>query len=202
MATQVQDRPTTDTTPKPLMRGIHHLVFNTDDMKKTIDFYSGVLGMQLAHGFQVAPGGSKTAATRGNPPYECIRHYFFDMGNDSVLAFFELPKDAPKGDRNSLGSMQHVSFVVETDAQYQELMDRLRANGVDFYGPIKMTSGPGYSIYFYDPNNVRLEASCIEIGSPSVIKNVTMTKSEMRKELTTLHNDPAWLDKVTAGLPD
>jgi hypothetical protein len=29
---------------------------------------------------------------RGNPPYERVRHYFFDMGNDSLLAFFEIPK--------------------------------------------------------------------------------------------------------------
>ena len=29
------------------VRGVHHLVLNTDDMKVTIDFYTEVLGMQL-----------------------------------------------------------------------------------------------------------------------------------------------------------
>jgi catechol 2,3-dioxygenase-like lactoylglutathione lyase family enzyme len=49
----------------PTTRGIHHLALCTDDMKATIDFYVEVLGMPLV---------------RGNPPYEEVRHYFFDMG--------------------------------------------------------------------------------------------------------------------------
>ena len=31
----------------PLTRGVHHLALNTDDMKKTIEFYVDVLGMPL-----------------------------------------------------------------------------------------------------------------------------------------------------------
>lgn len=203
MATTVKSRPTASVNNKRLTRGIHHVVFNTDDLKKTIDFYTDVLGMQLLHGFKVPPGSSKTSATRGNPPYEDYRHYYFDMGNDSVLAFFELPKEAPKVDRNALGAMQHISFVVETDAEYQQLIERLHKHGVEIiYGPIRMKSGPGVSMYFYDPNGIRLEASCIEDGSASVVKDATLTKSKMREELATVHDDPAWLDKVLAGLPD
>src|SRR5687768_18038274 len=33
----------------PLSRGVHHLALNTDDMKATMDFYVGVLGMPLVH---------------------------------------------------------------------------------------------------------------------------------------------------------
>jgi tellurite resistance-related uncharacterized protein len=44
----VMEKPTTaEAAPdslRPLTRGVHHLVFNTDDMKMTIDFYCGVLG--------------------------------------------------------------------------------------------------------------------------------------------------------------
>ena len=187
----------------PLTRGVHHLVFNTDDMKMTIDFYCGVLGMKLVHALKTEGGITSVSKTRGNPPYENIRHYFFDMGNDSVLAFFEMPKnDVPKADRDAVGGMQHTSFVVTKESQYQEMMKRLKQNGVDFYGPIPMGSGPGYSIYFFDPNGIRLEVSCIEVGTPSVIANVKQTKSEILQELKTLHDDPAWLATVTAGLPD
>ena len=84
----------------------------------------------------------------------------------------------------------------------KEMMKRLKQNGVDFYGPIPMGSGPGYSIYFFDPNGIRLEVSCIEVGTPSVIANVKQTKSQILQELKTLHDDPAWLATVTAGLPD
>ena len=49
-------------------------------------------------------------AERGNPPYGKIRHYFFDMGNDGLLAFFEYPKGVAQSDRDALGGMQHVAF--------------------------------------------------------------------------------------------
>jgi catechol 2,3-dioxygenase-like lactoylglutathione lyase family enzyme len=52
-------------------------------MKATIDFYVEVLGMPLVHAMKVPPGLGTGPANRGNPPYEQVRHYFFDMGNDS-----------------------------------------------------------------------------------------------------------------------
>ena len=36
--------------------GVHHLALNTDDMKMTVDFYAGVLGMRLVHAMKVPPG--------------------------------------------------------------------------------------------------------------------------------------------------
>jgi catechol 2,3-dioxygenase-like lactoylglutathione lyase family enzyme len=51
-------------------------------MKMTIDFYVGVLGMRLVHAMKVPPGVGTGPGNRGNPPFEEIRHYFFDMGRD------------------------------------------------------------------------------------------------------------------------
>src|SRR5271169_4784225 len=78
--------------PSPTPRGVHHLALCTDDMKATIDFYVDILGMPLVHAMKVPPGLGTGSGNRGNPPYERVRHYFFDMGNDSLLAFFEIPK--------------------------------------------------------------------------------------------------------------
>ncbi len=50
--------------------------------------------MKLIHAMKVPPGLGTGSANRGNPPFENIRHDFFDMGNDSLLAFFEIPKGA------------------------------------------------------------------------------------------------------------
>src|ERR1700722_7034572 len=75
-------------------RGVHHLALNTEDMKATVEFYTEVLGMPLVHAMRVPPGVGTGPGNRGNPPFENIRHYFFDMGNDSLLAFFEMPKGA------------------------------------------------------------------------------------------------------------
>jgi len=66
--------------------GVHHLALNTDDMKMTVDFYVGVLGMRLVHAMKVPPGLGSGPGNRGNPPFEEIRHYFFDMGRDGLLA--------------------------------------------------------------------------------------------------------------------
>ena len=100
----------------PRYYGVHHLALNTDDMKMTVDFYVGLLGMRLVHAMKVPPGVGTGPGNRGNPPFEEIRHYFFDMGRDGLLAFFEIPKGVKsKGDRNAIGTMQHVAFAVSPD---------------------------------------------------------------------------------------
>ena len=73
----------------PKTRGIHHLALNTDDMKMTIDFYTRVLEMPLIHALRVPPGVGIGKGNRGNPPFENLRHYFFDAGGDTMVAFFE-----------------------------------------------------------------------------------------------------------------
>ena len=91
-------RATQKPSNKPITRGVHHLVFCTDDMQKTVDFYVDVLGAPLIHAMKVPPGLGTGPNNRGNPPYEEIRHYFFDMGRDGLLAFFEMPRGAKEED--------------------------------------------------------------------------------------------------------
>ncbi len=185
------------------VRGVHHLVLTTDDMKVTIDFYTEVLGMKLVHAMKVPPGLGTGSTNRGNPPFENIRHYFFDMGNDSLLAFFEIPKgEKPKSDRDAIGGMQHLSFVVRPQAAFEALLERLKARGIEYRGPSKMVSGPGYSVYFYDPHGARLEASCDHLHEePSVIRDATQAKNNVIEELRTLWDDPQWIAKVTGDQP-
>src|ERR1043165_6600928 len=53
--------------------GVHHLALNTDDMKMTVDFYTGVLGMRLVHAMKVPPGLGTGPGNRGNPRFEEVR---------------------------------------------------------------------------------------------------------------------------------
>ena len=124
--TQLKDRSSDTRTGGPVrFYGVHHLALNTDDMKMTVDFYAGVLGMRLVHAMKVPPGLGTGPGNRGNPPFEEVRHYFFDMGRDGLLAFFEMPKGAKqRGDRNALGAMQHVSFAFYPDARGQRCSPR------------------------------------------------------------------------------
>jgi catechol 2,3-dioxygenase-like lactoylglutathione lyase family enzyme len=184
--------------------GVHHLALNTDDMKMTVDFYVDVLGMRLVHAMKVPPGIGTGPGNRGNPPFEEIRHYFFDMGRDALLAFFEMPKGAkPKGDRNALGNMQHVSFAVSPQGQAR-IRARLEASKIAYDGPLEILPGI-FSIYVMDPNDIRLEFSCQPSngeGEPLIVQLVTQTKGEALQELRSLSSDQKWLAKSVAGLAD
>lgn len=181
-------------------RGVHHLALNTDDMRKTIDFYVDVLGMPLVHAMKVPPGLGSGPKNRGNPPYEEIRHYFFDMGNDSLLAFFEIPKGKePPGKRNAIGAMQHCAFVV-TPERFADIERRLARHGLDYLGPIPQLPGL-LGIYFYDPNGIRLEFACQpdDGASQRVVDCVTQSAAELRRELATLPGATAeWLARRLA----
>ena len=182
--------------------GVHHLALNTDDMKMTVDFYAGVLGMRLVHAMKVPPGLGTGPGNRGNPPFEEIRHYFFDMGRDGLLAFFEMPKGAKdKGDRNALGAMQHVSFAVSPQSQGR-IRARLEAHKIPYDGPLEILPGV-FSIYVFDPNDIRLEFSCQPSngeGEPRIVPQVTQTKAEAMHELRSLTGDDQWLAWATGGL--
>ena len=182
-------------------RGIHHLALNTEDMKATVDFYVNVVGMPLVHAMKVPPGLGLGPGNRGNPRYEEIRHYFFDMGNDSLLAFFEIPRGAePPVKRDAIGGMQHVAFAV-TPKNFAALQKRLRAAGVPFDGPIDILPGL-ISIYFLDPSGIRLEACCEPDAAekPGVVDSVKQTRAEARAETRTLEADAAWLDSTLRNL--
>jgi catechol 2,3-dioxygenase-like lactoylglutathione lyase family enzyme len=188
----------------PTTRGVHHLALCTDDMKATVDFYVDVLGMPLVHAMKVPPGLGTGPKNRGNPPYEELRHYFFDMGNDSLLAFFEIPKGAePAGNRNAIGAMQHCAFVV-TPARFRDIEARLAAQGIDYIGPIPQLPGL-LGIYFQDLNGIRLEFACQPADGerPAVIDCVRQTRDEARAELAGLPGaTQEWIERRLAALPE
>ena len=59
------------------LRGINHLALVCRDMKTTVDFYSGVLGMPLTKTIDLPNGAGQ--------------HFFFDIGKGDSLAFFWFP---------------------------------------------------------------------------------------------------------------
>ncbi len=144
-----------------LIRGINHLAFITNDMPKTIRFYRDLLGLELVAGI-------------GHDGY---RHYFFQMGNGQI-AFFEYdiarpmrrgkfhgaPTDEPIG-------FDHVAFTVETKEDLFAMKDKLEAAGIKVDGVVD--HGTVWSIYFFDANNIPLEASwdCMEILSTPAIED-------------------------------
>ena len=64
--------------PATPARGIHHAAFICSDVEKTIQFYQGLLEFPLTEIF-------------GNRDYAGSNHFFFDVGNGNLLAFFDFP---------------------------------------------------------------------------------------------------------------
>lgn len=148
--------------------GINHLALVCSDMARTVEFYSGVLGMPLVKAIELPAGLGQ--------------HFFFDCGGGDCLAFFWFP-DAPptapgvampgnRPDRGALtsavGSMNHVAFAVPAEA-IDDYAVRLRDAGIDCtdvanhddseWG-VAAEQHPGVyvrSIYFQDPDGILLE---------------------------------------------
>lgn len=127
--------------------GINHLAMATGDMDNTIRYWRDLIGMRLVAGI-------------GRPGY---RHYFFEISQNDLLAFFEwsgvrpmtekdhgAPVDGPFG-------FDHVSFGVETEEMLWELKDKLEAAG--FWVSEMVDHGFIRSIYSFDPNNIPVEFS-------------------------------------------
>ena len=102
----------------------------------------------------------RLVAGLGKPGY---RHYFFQISENDLIAFFEWPdtEPVPKKDhgRPVKGPFifDHVSFGVESEDDLWELKDRLEAAGVHVSDMID--HGFIHSIYAHDPNGIPIEFS-------------------------------------------
>jgi catechol 2,3-dioxygenase-like lactoylglutathione lyase family enzyme len=167
----------------------------TDDMAAALDFYSRVMGFRLVHVRRVP-----YEQDRWQPPYDNLRHYFFDMGNDSLFAVFEYPKGLPQQVRDHIGGMQHVAFHVPPE-QFDALVEHVKACGVEVRGPVSL-GGRFWSAYFLDPFGTRLELATDRSGSHrGVVESVQQSEDEARAELQTLFSDPAEVDKWLGRMP-
>lgn len=180
-------------------RGIDHLAFVTDDLRGTLDFYTRVMQMRLVHVRRVP-----FAADRWQPPYENLRHYFFDMGNDTLLAFFEYPKGLAKQNRDLPGGMQHVAFHVARD-RFDRMIEHVRSCGVNVVGPVSL-GGRFWSAYFLDNNGIRLElATSLADETLGVVESAFQTEDEAREELASLFGDDSvveqWLERMPLKRP-
>ena len=130
----------------PRWRGVNHLALVTPDMDATVRFYAGVLGMRVV------------ATTRAGP----MRHYFFEIGPQNTVAFFEIdgigtfakPAGAPP---SQTIQFDHLSFNLPDERGLLDLRQRLLDAGCECTEVVD--HGFVRSVYFTDPNGIALEAS-------------------------------------------
>ncbi len=125
-------------------RGLHHVAVVSSDVQRTVHFYQDVLGFPLTDIFE-------------NRDYKGSTHFFFDIGNGNLLAFFDFPGLDVGPYAEVLGGLHHIAISVEPE-QWEQAKARLEAEGV----PFQLESGT--SIYFRDPDGARLELIADPLG--------------------------------------
>jgi glyoxylase I family protein len=129
-----------DERPESAGGGVHHLALICSDPEQTIRFYQDLLGFPLVELFE-------------NRDYPGSTHFFFDIGNRNMLAFFDFPglglEPVPEG----LGGVQHVAISV-TPEVFEAKKRALDVAGVPYLGPDR---GVEESIYFKDPDGIQVE---------------------------------------------
>ena len=144
------------------LTGVNHLAFITNDLTKTIRFWRDLLGLRLEAGIG----------------HEGYRHYFFKLGDENQIAFFEYEQASPMeykfhGERTDkpLG-FDHLSMTVDTVEELFGFKDKLEAAGFKVHGAVD--HGIIWSIYFFDPNNIPLEISweTMKVTNPPAMDEV------------------------------
>lgn len=148
MDTSLQAAPLPAAVP---IQQLHHYAYRARDAEETRHFYEDILGLPLYHIIQ----SDHVPSTGEYCPYT---HFFFRLQDGSFIAFFDLGDDqAALPSPNTPAWVNHVAFRVDSVEQLEAMRTRLQAHSVDVIG---VTDHHVFkSIYFFDPNGVRLELS-------------------------------------------
>jgi catechol 2,3-dioxygenase-like lactoylglutathione lyase family enzyme len=130
--------------PPSSARGLHHAALLSGDVERTVRFYQELLEFPLTEIFE-------------NRDYRGSNHFFFDIGNGNLLAFFDFPGLDLGPYAEVLGGLHHVAISVEPQ-RWEHLKQKLATAGV----PYQEESGT--SIYFRDPDGARLELIADPLG--------------------------------------
>jgi catechol 2,3-dioxygenase-like lactoylglutathione lyase family enzyme len=137
-------------------RGFSHIGLSTLDLDATREFYEGVLRFKAVRCdvIRVKEGGR-------------IRHIFFDIGHDQLIAFMEargvpgVPAQYEAGIARGLGVpsvFYHFAFEAGSLSGLEDKRRELLAKGVEVTEVVDHEWAR--SIYFKDPNGLQLEYCC------------------------------------------
>jgi catechol 2,3-dioxygenase-like lactoylglutathione lyase family enzyme len=130
--------------PASSARGLHHFALVSGDVERTVRFYQDVLEFPLTEMFE-------------NRDYQGSTHFFFDIGNGNLLAFFDFPGLDVGPYAEVLGGLHHIAISVEPE-KWKHLQHKLDEAGVEYH------LESGVSMYFRDPDGARLELLADPLG--------------------------------------
>ncbi|HZE65348.1 MAG TPA: VOC family protein [Sporichthyaceae bacterium] len=130
--------------PESSANGVHHIALLSFDVRRTIEFYQGLLEFPLTEIFE-------------NRDYQGSNHFFFDIGHGNLLAFFDFPGLDLGPYAEVLGGLHHLAISV-TPEKWAHLRAKLEAAGVEYVIHSER------SMYFCDPDGARLELLADPLG--------------------------------------
>jgi catechol 2,3-dioxygenase-like lactoylglutathione lyase family enzyme len=130
--------------PKSSARGLHHTALISGDVERTIQFYQELLEFPLTELIE-------------NRDYHGSTHFFFDIGNSNLLAFFDFPGLDVEQYKEVYGGLHHLAISVAPE-RWQHLKDKLAAAEVD------VSEHSEVSLYFRDPDGARIELIADPLG--------------------------------------
>ena len=130
--------------PASSARGVHHVALLCSDVEQTVRFYQDLLEFPLTEIFE-------------NRDYRGSNHFFFDIGNGNLLAFFDFPGLDLGPYAEVLGGLHHLAISVEPE-KWARLKGNLDEAGIEYL------EESGTSIYFRDPDGTRVELIADPLG--------------------------------------
>ena len=130
--------------PASTARGLHHTALISSDVERTVRFYQDLLGFPLTELIE-------------NRDYAGSSHFFFDIGNGNLLAFFDFPGLDLGPYAEVLGGLHHLAISVEPE-RWQEIVGRFDEAGLAY------EIHSGVSVYFTDPDGARIELIADPLG--------------------------------------
>jgi catechol 2,3-dioxygenase-like lactoylglutathione lyase family enzyme len=133
-----------DQRPASTARGLHHTALLSSDVEQTVRFYQDLLGFPLTELIE-------------NRDYPGSSHFFFDIGNGNLLAFFDFPGLDVGPYAEVLGGLHHLAISVEP-ARWEAIVRRFDKAGVAYEIHSEV------SVYFTDPDGARIELIADPLG--------------------------------------
>ncbi|GAA3836780.1 VOC family protein [Amycolatopsis tucumanensis] len=130
--------------PASSARGLHHTALISSDVERTVRFYQDVLEFPLTELIE-------------NRDYPGSSHFFFDIGNGNLLAFFDFPGLDVGPYAEVLGGLHHIAISVEPE-RWRRLVGKLAEAGVEH------AVHSDVSVYFRDPDGARIELIADPLG--------------------------------------
>jgi len=143
------------------VNGLHHAAWRCRDAEETRAFYEDLLGLPLAHVVREdrVPSTGESCA---------FAHVFFRMRDGSFIAFFDLKDGQGAQNPSAPAWVTHIALRVDSREELERARQRLIDAHVHVIGIVDHDWLQ--SIYFHDPNGLRLELAYQVGGAATTVQ--------------------------------